>query len=227
MYSIPVRVLLVSLLLLLAGCVGNRPEQADHPVISPAVNPPPATKPVEPVPQSVTDPEPVYPEVPTATGALSAIEKRQRSTPPVKIHRYDWEAAMKRLLASMRKQGVDTTQGTLQVSRFSNHAGGVINQEKGHVVMVSTLSNNTKFSILTAEKMQAARQSLGLSGNDTLQTRRKALAVSRKLNADYMLYSTIRGNISQPVMSISIIGVADGLILFTSKIPLKEKPRKL
>lgn len=133
---------------------------------------------------------------------------------------------MKRLLTSMKKQGVDTTPGTLQVSRFCNHAGGAINQDKGHAVMVSTLSNHTQFSVLTAEKMQAARQSLGFSGNDTLQTRRKALAVSRHLNADYMLYSAIRGKISQPVMSVDIIGVSDGLMVFSSKTPLKEIPRK-
>ena len=224
MYPIPRKVLLVSVLLLLAGCAGNHPGQSAPPVVSPPVNTPPATKPAEPVPQPA--PAPAVPAVPTATAA-SAVEKRHHSTPPVKVHRYDWEAAMKRLLAGMKKQGVDTTRGTLQVSRFCNHAGGAINRDKGHAVMLSTLGNHTQFFILTAEKMQAARHSLGLSGNDTLQTRRKALAVSRQLHADYMLYSTIRGRVSQPIMNVSIIGVSDGLMVFSSKIPLKEIPRKV
>lgn len=131
------------------------------------------------------------------------------------------------LLAGLKKQGADMTRGTLQISHFSNRASGAIDAERGHAAMVSALSSHTQFSVLTAEKMQAARQYLGISGNDTLQTRGKALAVSRALNADYMLYSTVRGKVSHPVMSVSIISVADGIMLFSSKIPLKEIPLKV
>ncbi len=225
--SIPLKVLSFSLFLMLAGCAGNKADQPVTSVVPPPESVTPVLKPADPIPPVIPEPVPGPPAVPSATVATPAVKKPHHSAPPVKTHRYSWESAMGTLLAGMKKQGVDKTNGTLQVSHFSNRASGAIDAEKGHAVMVSALSSHTQFSVLTAEKMQAARHSLGIGGNDTLQTRGKALAVSRALKADYMLYSTVRGKVSQPVMSVSIIDVADGMMLFSSKIPLKEIAQKV
>lgn len=225
--SITLKVLSFSLFLILVGCADNRAKQPVTSVVPPPQSAPPVVTPAKPMPPVIPEPVPGPPAVPSATAVTPEVTKPHRSAPPVKTHHYNWDAAMKSLLAGLKKQGVDMTHGTLQVSHFSNRASGDIDAERGHAFMVSALNSHTQFSVLTAEKMQTARQSLGISGNDALQTRGKALAVSRTLNADYMLYSTIRGKVSQPVMSVSIIGVSDGMLLFSSKIPLKEIPQKV
>ncbi|CAK8739011.1 Penicillin-binding protein activator LpoB [Sodalis praecaptivus] len=45
-----------------------------------------------------------------------------------------------------------------------------------------------KFQVVGADKLNAARQTLGLSADDSLESRSKAVGLARYLNAQYVLY---------------------------------------
>ena len=69
----------------------------------------------------------------------------------------------------------------------------------------TALANNTTFQVIPAEQLASAKQSLGLSPDDSLASVSKAIGLANIVKAQYVLYSTVSGDVKSPTMSMRLI----------------------
>ena len=62
-----------------------------------------------------------------------------------------------------------------------------------------------------------AKQQLGLSPQDSLGTRSKAIGIARNVGAHYVLYSSASGNVNAPTLQMQLMLVQTGEIIWSGK----------
>ena len=62
-----------------------------------------------------------------------------------------------------------------------------------------------------------AKQQLGLSPQDSLGTRSKAIGIARNVGAHYVLYSSASGNVNAPTLQMQLMLVRTGEIIWSGK----------
>lgn len=206
------------------GCISG-------PVTQESVTPDISSLPPSP-PSSTVAPSPVILSMPTnhrdrdkqiiivprkATNAYS-------KAPPVHIHNYDWSAAVEALKKKMDPEVAAEKKGSIIISRFCNQSTGTINLQRGQNIFIHAIDNGTSFIAVSSAAVKTARKQLHLTESDSLQSRRKAFAIGKKAGADYVMYNTVKGNVSSPVLKSQIVRIRDGIILFSSSVSLKEAP---
>ncbi|MBT0726605.1 penicillin-binding protein activator LpoB [Rosenbergiella australiborealis] len=189
---------------LLSGCVLNQsqkpapveqgngtttPPLSHHPEQkTPTIqNPPPITAPT-------TQPQPV-PEVPKTTSI-------------------DWAATLQPLVANMEHTKGIPAGSVLLVDRIKNSTNGSIQTDNANSALNQALSGST-FSLVTADQLAQAKKTLGISPNDSLNSRGKAIGLARNLNAQYVLYTTTRGDVRAARVQMQLMLVSTGEIIWT------------
>lgn len=131
---------------------------------------------------------------------------------------------------------VDWSTALIPLAHQLVQAQGV---ESGKVLLIDSIKNNTNMSIQSIQSMQAtdaiieavnnqnvfklvpqdvvanARQALGLSQEDSLVTRSKAIGLARYVQADYVLYAVISGNQQQSEIEMQLMAAQTGEILWS------------
>ncbi|OON40963.1 penicillin-binding protein activator LpoB [Izhakiella australiensis] len=184
---------LLSLSLLLSGCIVQQQKPAPVEPTQPTPTQPPVTAPQEP--QQPQQP----PTVPQ----------------PPKLQTLNWEASVQPLIAQMLHADGVTPGSVLLVAGTRNNTNGSIQSAKVTNAVVSALSNQNQFSLVPPEQLQAARQSLGLSAEDSLSTRSKAIGIARAANAQYVLYTTVNGDVKSPTLQMLLMLVQSGEIAWS------------
>ncbi|MFP3028948.1 MAG: penicillin-binding protein activator LpoB [Arsenophonus sp.] len=105
--------------------------------------------------------------------------------------------------------------------------------ESGKVLLIDSIKNNTNISIQSTDAIinivnnqhvfklvpqyvvANARKALGLSKEDSLVTRSKAIGLARYVQADYVLYSVISGNQQQSEIEMQLMAAQTGEILWS------------
>ncbi|QIA51168.1 penicillin-binding protein activator LpoB [Pantoea agglomerans] len=176
--------------LILTGCVVKQQQPAP-------VEP---TQPVEPV-QPVPQPEPV--------------PQPQPVPQPPKLVTINWDASVQPLVAQML-QAASAEQGSvLLVDRVKNSTNGALQSEKATAAIQNALNNNGKFTLVSADQLAQAKQTLGLSPDDSLNSRSKAIGLARNVNAQYVLYSNARGDVKAPTLQMQLMLVQTGEIIWS------------
>lgn len=67
--------------------------------------------------------------------------------------------------------------------------------------------------IADTQSVNLAKQQLGVSANDTLINRSKAIAIAKALNLKYVIYPSISGDATSPVLSLQLIDATSAEIL--------------
>lgn len=176
--------------LLLSGCIlqQQQPQQ------------PAPVEPAQPVPQPEPVPQP-QPGVPVPQ--------------PPKIVTINWDASVQPLVAKML-QAEGVTQGSvLLVDRIKNSTNGSLQTAKATTALQNALANNGKFTLVTAQQLSTAKQTLGLSPEDSLTSRSKAIGLARYVGAQYVLYSNAQGDVKSPELQMQLMLVQTGEIIWS------------
>ncbi len=177
--------------LILSGCVMKQQQPAP-------VEPTQPVEPVKPVPQ---------PEQP--------IPQPQPVPQPPKLVTINWDASVEPLVAQMVRAATVTPGSVLLVDRIKNSTNGALQGEKATSAIQNALNNNGKFTLVSSEQLAQAKQTLGLSPDDSLNSRSKAIGLARNLNAQYVLYSTAKGDVKSPTLQMQLMLVQTGEIIWS------------
>jgi hypothetical protein len=184
--------------LVLTGCLTRPPEQQQPPATIEQAKPAPS-RPHRP-------PRAPLPAVPT----------------PPKIKTIDWQGAFAPLMQQMiATQGVNPGS-TLLINRLKNNTNGNVQTGNATDALYAALASNGKFTLIPQAQMSAARQTLGLSADDSLETRGKAIGLARYVNAQYVLYSDASGDARSPTLEMQLILVQSGEIIWSGKGQIPE-----
>ncbi|GLW37795.1 penicillin-binding protein activator LpoB [Pectobacterium carotovorum subsp. carotovorum] len=175
--------------LVLTGCPSRPPEPTE----------PPAT--IEPV-------EPQVPTTPTSPPGESVPQ-------PPKIQTLNWEASINPLVAQMLKADGVTPGSILLVDSVKNNTNGSLPIAKATGALYSALSSGKAFTLVPREQLAAAKQTLGLSVDDSLGSRSKAIGLARYVSAQYVLYSDVSGDVKSPQLDMQLMLVQTGEIVWS------------
>lgn len=181
---------LLMLALLLNGCI-NQQQQPQQPA------------PVEPVPPPVTVPQP------------PKAQPGQNVPPPPKLQSLNWPATVSPLVAQMLKAEGISVGNALLVDNVKNSTNGSLPSAKATAALQNSLANNGQFTLVTPQQLAAARQTLGLSADDSLVSRSKAIGLARYVGAQYVLYSNAEGDIRSPSLQMQLMLVQTGEIIWS------------
>ncbi|WP_074013693.1 penicillin-binding protein activator LpoB [Candidatus Sodalis sp. SoCistrobi] len=183
------RALIVLAALVLASCTSRTPA------------PPPAT--IEPVPPPVT----VQPPPPATSEPVPM---------PPKIKTIDWQASLSPMVQQLLAVEGINDGSVLLVNTMKNATNGSMQTGKATASLTRLIADaGGKFQVVGAEQLNAARQTLGLSADDSLESRSKAVGLARYLNAQYVLYSAAGGDVKQPTLDLQLMLVQTGEIIWS------------
>lgn len=189
------QLLVVMAVFLLAGCPSMIPQQPPAPV-EPTI----PTEPVEPIePQ-----QPVEPPIEVVP------------TPP-KITHINWHATIQPLIRQMSATDELGVGQLVVVDSVKNNSGGNIQAANATNSIIESVNSISALQTVPYAQMMSARKALGLSGEDSLGLRSAAIGLARYLNADYILVSTVDGKKDNRVISMQLISVSTGEILWNGR----------
>ena len=193
--------------LFLAGCVAPREQPAPVEEAKPTPE-----QPQTPPPTTV----PTVPTIPTQPGPIeNGAEQPQQPAP--KVRHYDWNGAAQPLVGKMVQADGITPGSILLVDSVNNRTNGSINTAEATAALNNALKGNGKFTLVSQQQLAVAKQQLGLSPQDSLGSRNKAMGLARTVGAQYVLYSNATGNVNGPTLSSQLMLVQTGEIIWSGK----------
>lgn len=184
--------------LILGGCTLPNQQQSQQPE-----QPEQPQQPGQPQPP-VNPPVPEQPPVPSVPQ-------------PPKFANIDWTATVQPMLAKMLKANGVQSGSVLLVDSVKNSTNGSLQIAKATDALRTALANNTTFQVVPAEQLASAKQSLGLSPDDSLASVSKAIGLANIVKAQYVLYSTVSGDVKAPTMSMRLITAPSGEIVWSGR----------
>lgn len=175
--------------LTLSGCLSRSPdlEQPQPPAtVEPVTSPAPEQPPIsEPVPQ------------------------------PPKIQQFDWLGSVQPLVNQMLKADGVTAGSVLLLDSVKNNTNGSLQTAKATSALHNALASNSAFSVVPEAQLANARRTLGLSSDDSLGSRSKAIGLARIVSAQYVLYSDVSGDVKSPTLDMQLMLVQTGEIVWS------------
>ncbi|ENH4878625.1 penicillin-binding protein activator LpoB [Salmonella enterica] len=200
---------IAALAIFLSGCVAQR-------------EPAPVEE-VKPAPEQPAQP-PVVPSVPTIPQQPGPIEHEdQAGQPAPKVRHYDWNGAMQPMVSKMLQADGVTAGSILLVDSVNNRTNGSLNTGEATEILRNALANNGKFTLVSVQQLSMAKQQLGLSPQDSLGTRSKAIGIARNVGAQYVLYSSASGNVNAPTLQMQLMLVQTGEIIWSGKGAVQQQ----
>ncbi|NHB96088.1 penicillin-binding protein activator LpoB [Photorhabdus stackebrandtii] len=158
-------------------------------------------------------PEPPTPVIPVPPTEPTPPPEKVPELP--KVREIDWEGTVQPLIEQMVKANGLGNGKLLLVDTVKNNTNGVLQTMQATDVLRQTVSSKGIFELVPQNQVQSARQSLGLSEEDSLGLRSKAIGLARYLNADYVLYSIVSGNSDKRDIVMQLMIVQTGEILWS------------
>ena len=163
--------------------------------------------PVEPT-QPTTPAQPVEPPV-------QPVPPPENVPQPPKLKTINWNASVQPLVGNMVQSAGVNPGSVLLVDRIKNSTNGALQTDKATDAIQNALANNGKFTLITPEQLAQAKQTLGLSAEDSLNSRSKAIGLARNVNAQYVLYSNAQGDAKAPTLQMQLMLVQTGEIIWS------------
>ncbi|MET2610465.1 penicillin-binding protein activator LpoB [Klebsiella pneumoniae] len=195
--------LITALAIFLAGCAGLREQPAPVEEAKPQPQQPAQPQPTVPT-------VPAVPSVPAQPGPIEH-QDQQSGQPAPRVRHYDWNGAVQPLVGQM-----------LQASGVN--AGSILLVDSVNTTALrSALAGNGKFTLVSAQQLAVAKQQLGLSPQDSLGSRSKAMGIARNVGAQYVLYSNATGNVNAPELKMQLMLVQTGEIIWSGKGAVQQQ----
>lgn len=187
------RLVLAFLVLLSAGCVVKRHPQHQTAPICPSGQPEePRTSPLPPMP-------------PPENGVVPS---------PPEFKTLNWAAGVRPLVEQLLAAEKVPTGAVLLIDSVKNNTNGTLYMKSAEEWLQRLLGNSEKFALINPSRVLQAKAMLGLSQEDNLITRAKAMGLAHYLNAQYLLYSYIDGDVKSPVLKVQLLLVSSGEIIW-------------
>lgn len=179
--------------LVLTGCPSRPPEPPQPPVVvEPQPEPEPQPPTGEPVPQ------------------------------PPKLQQLDWLGSVQPLVSQMLQAEGITPGSVLLLDSVKNNTNGALQITKATSALYQALASNQTFTLVPEAQLVTAKQTLGLSAEDSLGSRSKAIGLARIVGAQYVLYSAVSGDVKSPVMEMQLMLVQTGEIVWSGNGDIKQ-----
>lgn len=182
--------------LVLTGCPARPPEMPQ----------PPTT--IDPAPQPEPKPEPPAPTEPVPV--------------PPKIQQLDWFGSVQPLVSQMLTANGVTLGSVLLLDSVKNNTNGTLQITNATSALHQALVSNPTFTIVPEVQLANAKQQLGLSAEDSLGSRSKAIGLARIVGAQYVLYSDVSGDAQSPNMAMQLMVVQTGEIIWSGNGDVKQ-----
>jgi hypothetical protein len=163
-------------------------------------------------PQQPTAPVTVEPGTPETSGQPPVVETVPQ---PPKVQTIDWSASVQPLVAKMLQADGVQAGSVLLLDSVKNSTNGSLQVSKATAALHDALATNNKFQVVPASQLATAKQALGLSVDDSLGSRSKAIGLARYVNAQYVLYSTVTGDVKSPTLKMQMMTVPSGEIVWS------------
>ncbi|PVZ87971.1 penicillin-binding protein activator LpoB [Serratia sp. S1B] len=183
--------------LVLTGCPSHPPEPVAPPVT------------VEPEPQPEPKPEPLPP-------STEAVPQ------PPKIQQLDWPGSLQPLISQMLTADGITPGSVLLLDSVKNSTNGSLQIAQATSALYQALASNSIFALVPEAQLASAKQTLGLSAEDSLGLRSKAISLARIVNAQYVLYSDVSGDVNSPQLEMQLMLVQTGEIVWSGHGDVKQ-----
>ncbi|WP_411905116.1 penicillin-binding protein activator LpoB, partial [Salmonella enterica] len=105
----------------------------------------------------------------------------------------------------------------------NNRAKGALKARAATEACRKALAHNGKFTLVSVQHLSMAKQQLGLSPQDSLGTRSKAIGIARNVGARYVLYSSASGNVNAPAFQMQLMLVPTGEIIWSGKGAVQQQ----
>lgn len=198
--------LISALAILLSGCVVKTEEPAPVEEAKPTPQ-----QPVEP-----QQPVPTVPSVPTIPQQPGPIEHEDQTAQPApRVRHYDWNGAVQPMVGKMLQASGVNAGSILLVDSVNNRTNGSLNAGEATTALRNALTGNGKFTLVSVQQLAVAKQQLGLSPQDSLGSRSKAMGIARNVGAQYVLYSNATGNVNAPTLKMQLMLVQTGEIIWS------------
>ncbi|MCI4187001.1 penicillin-binding protein activator LpoB [Dickeya dianthicola] len=191
---------IVLMALVIAGCSSRAPQTEPPVTIEPAVPSTPA-KPVLPPSESQPLPTP----------------------PKIQVPVLDWSSAVTPLVGQMVKTDGIAKGSILLLNKLKNNTNGSLQTAQATTALYNALASSGQFTMVSREQLGVARQSLGLSEEDSLESRSKAVGLARYVGAQYVLYADASGDVKSPELSMQLMLVQTGEIAWSGNGTVRQQ----
>ncbi|QOL15063.1 penicillin-binding protein activator LpoB [Dickeya dianthicola] len=191
---------IVLMALVIAGCSSRAPQTEPPATIEPAVPSTPA-KPVLPPSESQPLPTP----------------------PKIQVPVLDWSSAVTPLVGQMVKTDGIAKGSILLLNKLKNNTNGSLQTAQATTALYNALASSGQFTMVSREQLGVARQSLGLSEEDSLESRSKAVGLARYVGAQYVLYADASGDVKSPELSMQLMLVQTGEIAWSGNGTVRQQ----
>ncbi|MFV9997408.1 MAG: penicillin-binding protein activator LpoB [Arsenophonus endosymbiont of Dermacentor nuttalli] len=132
-----------------------------------------------------------------------------------KVKTVDWSAAIIPLANQLvQAPGIESGK-VLLIDSIKNNTNISIQSMQATNTIIDVINKKNVFKLAPQDVVANARKALGLSQEDSLVTRSKAIGLARYVQADYVLYSVISGNQQQSEIEMQLMGAQTGEILWS------------
>ncbi|HGJ5874310.1 MULTISPECIES: penicillin-binding protein activator LpoB [Arsenophonus] len=132
-----------------------------------------------------------------------------------KLKTVDWSTTVIPLANQLvQAPGVESGK-VLLIDSIKNNTNMSIQLMPATDAIIDAVNNQNVFKLVPQDVVANARKALGLSQEDSLVTRSKAIGLARYVQADYVLYSVISGNQQQSEIEMQLMGAQTGEILWS------------
>ncbi|SPP31413.1 Penicillin-binding protein activator LpoB [Arsenophonus endosymbiont of Aleurodicus floccissimus] len=132
-----------------------------------------------------------------------------------KVKTVDWSTVVIPLAHQLvQAQGVESGK-VLLIDSIKNNTNMSIQSMQATDAIIEAVNNQNVFKLVPQDVVANTRKALGLSQEDSLVTRSKAIGLARYVQADYVLYSVISGNQQQSEIEMQLMAAQTGEILWS------------
>lgn len=132
-----------------------------------------------------------------------------------KLKTVDWSTTVIPLANQLvQAPGVESGK-VLLIDSIKNNTNMSIQLMPATDAIIDAVNNQNVFKLVPQDVVANARKALGLSQEDSLVTRSKAIGLARYVQDDYVLYSVISGNQQQSEIEMQLMGAQTGEILWS------------
>ncbi|AFP85185.1 penicillin-binding protein activator LpoB [secondary endosymbiont of Ctenarytaina eucalypti] len=166
------------------------------------------------------------PPDPPLQASIKSVPQQTTAVPipmPPKIKTVNWKAHWSPFVQKMLKIESIRDGSLLMVNTLKNSTNGSVQTGKATAALSQLIDEDArKFQLISADQLNSARKMLGLSSDDSLESRSKAAGLARYVNAKYLLYGTIYGDVKQPNVDLQLMLVQTGEIIWSGNARLQD-----
>jgi uncharacterized protein (TIGR02722 family) len=140
-------------------------------------------------------------------------------TPPAKT--VDWPVSLEKTAEKVVKDAALSKDDLLLIDNVKNNSNASVNTADLNERLKQIIESTKRFNLVPGAQLAAAKTELGLSNEDSLNTRSKTIGLARHLNASHILFTTIDGKDIDLTLSSQIMQVNSGELIWSAKTPVQ------